>query len=141
VRRRPYVNYSERGQKKRVIGRTFTIQYTVIDYLGNRVYHFEEREKEHIVPERKVKDQGFLLRYLDRIPPILHTPSEVIVDPEDETIHIYYKRHRIPEQPSINRLAVVVKSAEVRFVLTFYGHTSRHLKGETKVKKAIYLKR
>jgi hypothetical protein len=56
-------------------------------------------------------------------------------------VHIYYKRYRVAENPSINRLAVVVKNAEVRFVLTFYGHTSRRLKGESKTRRATYLKR
>ena len=85
--------------------------------------------------EKQVAGRSFTVRS------ILHTPTEVIVDPEDTTVYIYYKRYRVAENPSINRLAVVVKNVEVRFVLTFYGHTGRRLKGETKTKRATYLKR
>ena len=141
MHKRTYVDYSEASHEKQVAGRSFTVRYAVVDHFGDKVYYFEEREREHIVPERKAKSQGFLIWYLDKVPAILHTPTEVIVDPEDTTVHIYYKRYKVAENPSINRLAVVVKNAEVRFVLTFYGHTGRRLKGETKTKRATYLKR
>jgi hypothetical protein len=120
-----------------------TIVYSVEDVFQEQVFFTREAEK-HIRDSRNSKPwQWYVLKYLDRIPAILRTPSIVIVDPEDvtETTLIYYKEIRVPEQRRNVLFALVAKRNTHRIVYNFHPQESGKVKGywQQPPPKVLYL--
>jgi len=65
------VDRSEEGDVHLVYDTEHTVSYAVIDREGRRVYHYRERELNHIIIQRIDKGDEWAVEYISHIPPIL----------------------------------------------------------------------
>ena len=65
------VDLSEAGEIHWVWGEPHTVRYSVVDQDGRKVYHYREREVDHIMVERLVHADEWAIEHIPRIPQIL----------------------------------------------------------------------
>ena len=77
---------SERGGTHFIYGQTLTVEYTVVDQGGRKVYHYREIEVDHIMLRRIQRDEEWTLEHISSIPRILRN-GRLILDEPDKVIY------------------------------------------------------
>ncbi|HID63681.1 MAG TPA: hypothetical protein EYP49_13230 [Anaerolineae bacterium] len=115
------VDRSEEGDVHLVYGTEHTVSYAVIDCEGRKVYHYRERELDHIIIQRIDKGDEWAVEYISHIPPILKRGRIVTVE-VDKIIYQSRKRYLHPEMGFYVPFRVIVKQTEAGkwYVDTFY---------------------
>jgi len=105
------VDRSEEGDVHLVYDTEHTVSYAVIDREGRRVYHYRERELNHIIIQRIDKGDEWAVEYISHIPPILKHGRVVTVE-VGKIIYQSRKRYLHPEMGFYVPLRVIVKRTE-----------------------------
>jgi hypothetical protein len=115
------VDRSEEGDVHLVYGTEHTVSYAVIDRQGRRVYHYRERELDHIIIQRIDKGDEWAVEYISHIPSILKH-GRVIATEVDKIIYQSGKLYLHPEMGFYVPLRVIIKQTEAGkwYVDTFY---------------------
>ena len=115
------VDRSEKGHVHLIYGTEHTVSYAVIDCEGRRVYHYRERELDHIIIQRIDKGDEWAVQYISHIPPILKHGRIVTIE-VDKIIYQSRKRYLHPEMGFYVPFRVIVKRTEEGkwYVDTFY---------------------
>ena len=92
----PDADYGEAGASHLVRGQEMTVAYSVVDQGWRRVYHYVEREVDHIMLHRIERGDEWILEHLASIPALLRRGHIVHVS-EDKVIYQSRRRYRDPD--------------------------------------------
>jgi hypothetical protein len=114
------VDRSEEGDTHIVRGRRMTVEYTVMDQSGRRVYHYRENEVDHIMLRRIREGDEWAIEHISKIPQILRS-GKVVASETDKVIYHSQRKYRCSEG-NLHFLRVIIKSdpAGRWYVETFY---------------------
>jgi len=115
------VDRSERGEKHIVYGEVWTVEYSMLDQTGRKVYHYREREINHIMLTRIEAGDSWAIEHLSRIPMILRHGKTVHIE-VDKVVYLSKQRYLHPDKSIYVPLQVIVKRGKVGrwYVDTFY---------------------
>ena len=115
------VDLSEAGEIHWLRGEPYTVRYAVVDQGGRKVYHYREREVDHIMVHRFRKGDEWALEYLAAIPHILQGGRVISIEAERVVYHSR-RRYLNPETGDRVPLRVIIRlsSAGRWYVATFY---------------------
>jgi hypothetical protein len=115
------VDRSERGEKHVVYGEVWTIEYSVPDQTGRKVYHYREREINHIMLARIEAGDSWAIEHLSHIPTILRQGKTVHIE-VDKVVYLSKQRYLHPDKSIYVPLQVIVKRSKVGrwYIDTFY---------------------
>ncbi len=102
------VNRSEQGEKHIVYGEMWTVEYSVLDQTGRKVYHYRENEIDHIMLERIRHGDEWAIEHISGIPQILKH-GEIVSREMDKIIYLSKQKHLHPELGIFVPLRVIVK--------------------------------
>jgi len=102
------VDRSEQGEKHVVYGEVWTVEYSVLDQAGRKVYHYRENEIDHIMLERIRHGDEWAIEHISRIPQILKH-GEVVSSEMSKIIYLSKQKHLHPELGIFVPLRVIVK--------------------------------
>ena len=114
------VDRSERGEKHIVYGEVWTVEYSVLDQTGRKVYHYRENEIDHIMLERIDRGDSWAIEYLSHIPWILKRGRMIYVE-LGKVVYLSRQKFLHPDRNIYVPLQVIVKEHGERwYVETFY---------------------
>lgn len=102
------VDLSEVGEVHWLRGELHTVRYAVVDQGGRRVYHYLEREVDHIMIERLVHADEWAIEHIPRIPQILKR-GRVEFESEDKVSYAGRQTHFHPDREIYVPFRVIVK--------------------------------
>lgn len=115
------VDRSERGEKHIVYGEVWTVEYSVLDQAGRKVYHYREREINHIMLGRIEAGDSWTIEHLSRIPAILRYGKMAHTE-VDKVVYLSKQRYLHPDKGIYVPLQVIIKRSKAGrwYVDTFY---------------------
>jgi hypothetical protein len=119
------VDRSEKGHVHFVRGRRMTVEYAVIDQNGRKVYLYREIMVGHIMLQRIVRGEEWVLEHISLIPQILRSGQAVSEEP-DKVMYHSKRRYRFPDGEQCF-LRVIIKRGQRDqwYVATFYPRYRR----------------
>jgi len=115
------VDLTEAGQVHWLWGEPHTVRYSVVDQGERQVYHYLEREVDHIMLQRFKKGDEWALEHLSVIPHLLKQGQIVEAYP-DKVVYFSQRRYFHPDKGIYGPLCVVIRSTsrEDWYVDTFF---------------------
>jgi hypothetical protein len=104
------VDRSERGEKHIVYGEVWTVEYSVLDQTGRKVYHYRENEIDHIILERIKHSDEWAVEHLSRIPQILKR-GKILSREMSKIIYLSRQKYLHPALGIYVPLRVIVKQS------------------------------
>jgi len=102
------VDRSEQGEKHIVYGEVWTVEYSVLDQTGRKVYHYRENEINHIILERIKHSDEWAIEHISRIPQILKR-GKIVSSEMSKIIYLSKQKYLHPELGMYVPLRVIVK--------------------------------
>jgi hypothetical protein len=114
------VDRSEQGEKHVVYGEVWTVEYSVLDQTGRKVYHYRENEIDHIMLERIDRGDSWAIEHLSRIPWILKR-GRIVYAELGKVVYLSRQKFLHPDRNIYVPLQITVKEHRGRwYVETFY---------------------
>jgi hypothetical protein len=102
------VDRSERGEKHIVYGEVWTVEYSVLDQTGRKVYHYRENEIDHVMLERIKHSDEWAIEHISRILQILKH-GQIVSSEMSKIIYLSKQKYLHPELGIHVPLRVIVK--------------------------------
>ena len=115
------VDLSEAGEIHWLRGEPYTVRYAVVDQGGRKVYHYREREVDHIMVHRLKRGDEWALEHLAAIPRIL-LRGRIAETYPDRIVYFSRQRYFHPDYRIYVPLCVVIRSEweKIWYVDTFF---------------------
>ena len=115
------VDLSEAGEIHWLRGEPHTVRYAVVDQGGRKVYHYREREVDHIMVERLVHADEWAIEHIPRIPQILRR-GRIEFASEHKVSYVSRRTYLHPDRDVYAPLRVIIKQEPGGrwYVETFY---------------------
>ena len=102
------VDRREEGAIHFVYGMPHTVAYAIVDREGRKIYHYREREIDHIIIQRIAKGDEWMVEYISRLPRILQE-GRLVARKEGKIIYQSRRKYLHPEIGIYVPLRAIVK--------------------------------
>jgi hypothetical protein len=119
------VDRSEQGDTHFMYGQPLTVEYTVVDQGGRKVYHYRKIEVDHIMLRRIRRDEEWTLEHISSIPRILMNGRPILNEP-DKVIHQSRRTYVSPTGERYSLRVIIRRSWQgTWYVATFHPRPAR----------------
>jgi len=119
------VDRSEQGDTHFMYGQSLTVEYTVVDQGGRKVYHYHEIGVDHIMLRRIRRDEEWTLEHISSIPRILRR-GKLILDELDKVIYQSRRTYMSPTGERYSLRVIIRRSWQgIWYVATFHPRPAR----------------